>query len=631
MHKSAEGVASTISRRSSAHPPRVDAHNFQCPRVSKRAPAGVREDSVGSQLVRAGSLGTLCIRCAARCAPCVEYGESRRAVCKRRARLAHASMILVRLRGISWRNFRRLQDGSIEVRRHLVLIGPNDSGKSSILRAVHLCLGMAQPQLANSITPRDFSDRDKALRLEVELGDLSQDDLAAFPDEVDVTGEPVLRIAVESELDPDLQETMVVRRYFPNAGHGRAPSRTQLQTIRWAYVPATRSLNYELGAAERGAARSLLRGIDLGSDASRLAQAMLDYESELENAGSLHDFLTNLAGSLSETLPREVAVDDLHLLTAPVAEDSPLAGVTISIRDAGQFAPIAEQSDGIRAQTLLTILSLNHEVASIVAIDEPELHLQSSAQRNIGRLLSESDSQQVLATHSAAIVSQFSPTQVVAVSSARCVRQLPEGHRFSESEPVARHWAHRLIDPLTSNKLIFVEGPADRILVASIANLHGIDLDRNGIHVFELESADFLETARELFGPGGLGIDHLGLVDIDHEESWAEVLDLNPSEMADAGFYVAAPDLEGMYVDALGVERTIDLLMQSGRFDETGFLVSCGVRAISDLTEAMVADFCRSKKRKVRASIAIAHGLVRTDLLGFGVVNALLNHASRES
>ena len=48
----------------------------------------------------------------------------------------------MRLREVCWENYRRLPDGRIEVRNHLVLVGPNDSGKSSILRAIHICLGV---------------------------------------------------------------------------------------------------------------------------------------------------------------------------------------------------------------------------------------------------------------------------------------------------------------------------------------------------------------------------------------------------------------------------------------------------------------------------------------------------------
>ena len=56
---------------------------------------------------------------------------------------------------ITWRNYRRLPDGEIHVRDHLALIGPNDSGKSSVLRGVDMRLGMTRAQLTATDEPHD--------------------------------------------------------------------------------------------------------------------------------------------------------------------------------------------------------------------------------------------------------------------------------------------------------------------------------------------------------------------------------------------------------------------------------------------------------------------------------------------
>ena len=66
------------------------------------------------------------------------------------------NMQLVR---VSVSNYRRVQDFTVRVRKNAVLLGPNDSGKSSFLRALHLVVGVATPQLPGSVTARDFSER----------------------------------------------------------------------------------------------------------------------------------------------------------------------------------------------------------------------------------------------------------------------------------------------------------------------------------------------------------------------------------------------------------------------------------------------------------------------------------------
>jgi putative ATP-dependent endonuclease of OLD family len=67
----------------------------------------------------------------------------------------------MRVREVSWLNYRRLPDAQIVVNDHLVLVGPNDTGKSSVLRAIHLCIGMPHGQLLNAISARDFTDADE--------------------------------------------------------------------------------------------------------------------------------------------------------------------------------------------------------------------------------------------------------------------------------------------------------------------------------------------------------------------------------------------------------------------------------------------------------------------------------------
>ncbi len=74
----------------------------------------------------------------------------------------------MKIRDITWSNYRRLPDGQLSVRDHLVLVGPNDTGKSSIVRVLHICLGMAHGQVTAAVTPRDFTGvlLEAGLRLE---------------------------------------------------------------------------------------------------------------------------------------------------------------------------------------------------------------------------------------------------------------------------------------------------------------------------------------------------------------------------------------------------------------------------------------------------------------------------------
>jgi putative ATP-dependent endonuclease of OLD family len=124
--------------------------------------------------------------------------------------------------------------------------------------------------------------------------------------------------------------------------------------------------------------------------------------------------------------------------------------VTVTIAEGERDVPLAEQSDGIRALSVLTLLSMSHKTAKIVAVDEPETHLHPTAQRSIARTLRDSGGQRILVTHSAAIAGEMDPLDIVAFRADRQARQLPLSAPIAKLEKTVRHWTHNLIEPLTA-------------------------------------------------------------------------------------------------------------------------------------------------------------------------------------
>jgi len=513
----------------------------------------------------------------------------------------------VKIREISWSNYRRLPDGNIAVRNHLVLVGPNDTGKSSIVRAVNLCIGMNHGLLGNAVSERDFTDATKPMLLTVTLGDIRDSDRAAFPDEIEVGPPEVLRVAVEAVLDPADPDQVTVRRHFPDAGHAKAPSREQLATIAFRFVPAARSLLRELGRGSGGAVQSLLAGLDLTADAAALQAAADGYKTALDSSTVLGEFRSKVAVALSNALPTSVAADDVRVVSESELLDDPLSGVTVTLKDGGHDVALAEQSDGVRAVAVLTLLGMSHGAAQIVAVDEPETHLHPSAQRSVAQSLMAGTGQRVLVTHSPSVVGQANPLDIVAFRADRQARQLPTDAPIANYESLVRHWSHRFIEPITAHCVVAVEGPSDELLLARVAALTGVDLDRLGIVVFDLGGAKLFPFAFDLFGPPGFDLKLTGLVDEDARDTWAEAVGVAPTDLEDAGYVVCDPDLEGAYIDILGVDATIGMLVASPRITEASILQSCGVVGLADVTRDLLWKYC--KGRKVPAALAIAGAL----------------------
>ncbi len=76
---------------------------------------------------------------------------------------------------------------------------------------------------------------------------------------------------------------------------------------------------------------------------------------------AIADFRATLASALTDALPQPVGVSDVGVASAVDLFDDPLAGVSVTIRDGEHMAPLAEQSDGVRALSVLALIGLSHQ------------------------------------------------------------------------------------------------------------------------------------------------------------------------------------------------------------------------------------------------------------------------------
>lgn len=509
-------------------------------------------------------------------------------------------------------NHSGVPDLAVDVRDHLVLVGPNDAGKSSLLRLLDAVMAAAPARLYALLTVEHL--RDPELPLVVELSLIGPDEAqkAAFADELEaVDGDHRLRLRLEAHIDAATSELAIERR-FTKPGIAVHASAAKLAHLGWTYLPSSRSPDRELGNGRASALRELLGGVDLEESLPDIQAAIAQLHGVIAGVPSLVAVRDELAIALDDLLPRPVGVDDVQLRLPSADETDPLADIDVQLRDGDRSRSLRRQSDGTRAMSTVALQLLTRATAKIIAVDEPETHLHPLAQRRIGRMLRTGRQQSIVATHSSSVLVQFDPMDVIALAG-RGHRQLSQAPFAKDPQAVSDWWTSPALEPLTASAVILVEGKTDAIVVESVARLLGHDLDRLAIAVGQVDGSGGFKMALRLFGPDGFAIPYAGLVDQAETSDVAGYLDIDEVDLEDRNFFICDADLEAECVRSLGPERHAELLCESGYFHRARITSANGVEELADLDEADYAAWCRKSKNKALVATALAGMLTAED------------------
>lgn len=530
----------------------------------------------------------------------------------------------MRLSRVAITNHSRIQDLDIELRRHAVIVGANDVGKSSVLRMLNLLLGTSTAGLYQALTPRDLRDLEQPLVVNVTWTEFSDEDRRPFPAEISIGEDHAteyLWVQMVVEADPEDDEAISIRRWFPESGHERVPNREQLEAFGWRYLKATRGTSMMDGS--HSPVRTLLASADLGTNEEHLKAILDKFNEELASNESVGELLERVAGHLGRAMPRAVSKEDFSVRSVTDPLGDVLQDVSIFLNRNGVKVPLTEQSDGVRQLMSMTLFDLAEGQANVLAIDEPEIHLHPTSQRTAADLLSGEGNQKIIVTHSPYILHRFEPSEVISVDRHGTCHQVG-AQRLSKVEKVRAHWwSPRLLEALTARFVVLVEGAADRVVVDAVSRQLSIDLDRLGAVVVELDGADKFKNVFPLLGPDGFGPTLFGLVDEKESGSWVNAFGGKRSDVVDHKVFISSADIEDECARALGGPATARALIDGKLCREQGILQSTGFASVDEITAEAAAQFCRDKG-KVEAATCIADVLNTETAEKIGSVARLL-------
>lgn len=514
----------------------------------------------------------------------------------------------MRLKRLVILNHARLQDIDLHIRTHLILIGPNDVGKSSILRCLNLALGLSTSQLYGALSQSDLREVAVPMSIEVTFEELSIDELALFPDAVDgATQTPndlTIRLEVSAGVD---DEAIGVRRYLPHDGYERSVSRDQLAGIKWKFISASHAASRDIRDDGDSTLNEILSAVNLGAERASFDELTAQLQGKLDHSQTLESVRKSLATQISRALPNELGTEELSFRANSELAGDPLADVKLRIKQANVEKSLSEQSDGMRALFALAIHDLASLRANIVCIDEPEIHLHPSGQRSVARLLlKNATNQKILATHSEDIVGMADPEWIVSVQADGHVRQPARGFLTGDERLVAHWWVRGRLEPLTARYVLIVEGISDAIIVGRAAEVLGCDLDRLGVTIVPLEGAGGVGMFTRLFGASGFNIGYSVLIDDDAKDKTAKALKIAVSDLNRNNVFICPVDLEQEYVAALEPILVHHALKTVGFFPPN-MMAHCAIADPNGSpTVDEVASFCRrSSSYKVNAALSI--------------------------
>ena len=417
------------------------------------------------------------------------------------------------------RNFRGIRDLELELGKVTVLIGENNSGKTSVLDAMKICLRDLGPRRRVVFDGLDFhlvdgqSEPSSADPIEIEVRFSDTED-APWGDELvarlaragilQTGGErSQVRLRVTCEYDRSARDFSHQWQFLDLEGDplsrvsGRALTVLQ-DEVRYHYLTALRDASRHFDATGPFW-RPFLQDSELS------VEKKAEIEERLREVNELVVSSHASFEQVQERLRRVQSVVPLASGQAVSIEAVPnrmfdmLAKAQVQLgTSSGARIPLRRHGEGTQSLSVLMLFSAfleaQSEGAPVLALEEPEAHLHPSAIRALWGLVRGFTGQKLISTHSGELLAETDIRDIRRLARGKGgIRAFQVGRDILTREETRKFNYHIRLDRgelLFARYWLLVEGQTESWVYPAAARALGLDLHREGVRVVEFSQSD---------------------------------------------------------------------------------------------------------------------------------------------
>lgn len=449
---------------------------------------------------------------------------------------------------INIKNFRGILDGEVRLDGHSVLVGDNNSGKSTVLEAIDLVLGPERLSKSSAIDEHDFyggnyfdsEGKPIPITIEVVVVDLSEEQQIYFRDHLEwwdtetktlLAGPPVentnkatvipaLRLGFEGSYDKEEDDFVVATHFMsPSNDDGTHDEfrRTDKRVCGFLFLRTLRTGSRAL-SLERGSLLDIIlklqeKRLTMWEDVlEELRQLAVAEQPEL----GLTSILSDVQESIKSLVPADCG-DQPHMRVSDLTRENLRKTLTVFLATGAKradgsphAAPFQHQGTGTINALVLALLSMIADLKQnvIFAMEEPEIAIPPHTQRRIVDSVRRKSAQAIFTSHSPYVLEQFDPTQIVTVQRTNgSLKGIPATYPPTVKPKAYREeMRRRFCESLLARRVLIAEGRTEYDAIPAAARrlheLHPGDftsLEGLGIAVVNAETDSQIVPLAEYF------------------------------------------------------------------------------------------------------------------------------------